>query len=106
MPWQSKSAPEVVTELTTLSFSEKGIPTVGLYTGAGGSKSQAQADLFGGTAGRPYDPCYHRACDTIANIDRAVLEQNTHALMRALNAVTSAVSGGSSSRQNPAPERP
>ncbi|HMA70914.1 MAG TPA: M20/M25/M40 family metallo-hydrolase [Xanthobacteraceae bacterium] len=69
------------------SFSEKNIPTVGLYTGAGGSKSQTQVSLFGGTAGRPFDPCYHQACDTIDNIDRYVLEQNTGALVRALNAV-------------------
>ena len=66
-------------------FSQKGIPTVGLYTGAGGLKSEAQASLFGGAAGRPYDPCYHRACDTIENINRDVLEQNTRALVRALN---------------------
>ena len=68
------------------SFSQKGIPTVGLYTGAGGPKSETQAGLFGGAAGRPYDPCYHRACDTIDNINRDVLEQNTRALVRALNA--------------------
>jgi Zn-dependent M28 family amino/carboxypeptidase len=67
------------------SFSQKGIPTVGLYTGASGSKSETQADLFGGAAGRPYDPCYHQACDTIENINREVLEQNTRALVRALN---------------------
>jgi hypothetical protein len=42
--------------------------------------------LFGGAAGRPYDPCYHRACDTIENINRDVLEQNTRALVRVLNA--------------------
>jgi Zn-dependent M28 family amino/carboxypeptidase len=69
------------------SFSQKGIPTVGLYTGAGGSKSANQASLFGGTAGRPFDPCYHQACDTIDNIDRGVLEQNAQALQRALKAV-------------------
>ena len=68
------------------SFSQKGIPIMGLYTGAGGPKSETQASLFGGTAGRPYDPCYHRACDTIENINRDVLEQNTRALVRALNA--------------------
>jgi hypothetical protein len=68
------------------SFSQKGIPTVGLYTGAGGPKSETQANLFGGAAGRPYDPCYHEACDTIENINREVLEQNTRALVRALNA--------------------
>jgi Zn-dependent M28 family amino/carboxypeptidase len=70
------------------SFSQKGIPTVGLYTGAGGPKSETETSVFGGSAGRPYDPCYHRACDTIENINREVLEQNTSALMRALNAVT------------------
>jgi Zn-dependent M28 family amino/carboxypeptidase len=69
-----------------VSFSQKGIPIMGLYTGAGGLKSEAQASLFGGMAGRPYDPCYHRVCDTIENINRDVLEQNTRALVRALNA--------------------
>jgi Zn-dependent M28 family amino/carboxypeptidase len=69
------------------SFSQKGIPTVGLYTGASGAKSEKQASLFGGTAGRPFDPCYHQACDTTENIDRNVLEQNTQALVRALKAV-------------------
>jgi Zn-dependent M28 family amino/carboxypeptidase len=69
------------------SFSQKGIATVGLYTGAGGAKSENEAGLFGGVAGRPYDPCYHRACDTIGNIDRELLEQNTRALERALNTV-------------------
>ena len=66
-------------------FSQKGIPTVGLYTGAGGLKSETHVSLFGGAADQPYDPCYHRTCDTIENINRDVLEQNTHALVRALN---------------------
>jgi aminopeptidase Y len=69
------------------SFSQKDIPTVGLYTGASGAKSEKQASVFGGTAGRPFDPCYHQACDTTENIDRNVLEQNTQALVRALKAV-------------------
>jgi Zn-dependent M28 family amino/carboxypeptidase len=75
------------------SFRQKEIPTVGLYTGAGGPKSAAQAALFGGAAG-PYDACYHRACDTIENINREVLVQNTRALMRALRVVT--IAAGSS----------
>jgi Zn-dependent M28 family amino/carboxypeptidase len=69
------------------AFSQKGIPTVGLYTGAGGPKSEAQASSFGGAAGRPYDPCYHQACDTVENINREVLEENTRALIRAVDAV-------------------
>jgi Zn-dependent M28 family amino/carboxypeptidase len=69
------------------SFSQKGIATVGLYTGASAQKPESEAKVFGGEAGRPYDPCYHRACDTTANISREVLEQNTRALVRALRAV-------------------
>jgi Zn-dependent M28 family amino/carboxypeptidase len=75
------------------SFSEKDIPTLGLYTGAGGAKSETQAGLFGGTAGRPFDPCYHQACDTIENINRDVLEQNIRALVRALGAAAIATGG-------------
>jgi len=78
------------------SFSQKGIPTLGLYTGAGGQKSESQAALFGGEAGRPYDSCYHRACDTIANINRDVLEENTRAVVRALTAVAMPASRSSS----------
>jgi Zn-dependent M28 family amino/carboxypeptidase len=69
------------------AFFQKGIPTVGLHTGSGAPKSQAQADLFGGVAGKPFDPCYHKACDTTANIDREALDQNTRALVRVLQAV-------------------
>jgi hypothetical protein len=43
-----------------------------------------------GVAGRPYDPCYHRACDTVENINREVLEQHTRALVRALRAAANA----------------
>ena len=68
------------------SFSQKGIPTIALSTSAYGPKSETEANLFGGAAGHPYDPCYHKACDTIENINREALEQNTRALMRALNA--------------------
>jgi len=81
-------------------FSQKGIPTIGLYTGAGGPKSEIQASLFGGAAGRPYDPCYHRACDTIENINRDVLEQNSRALVRALNAAAIAARAPSTPSQN------
>ncbi len=66
------------------SFAAKGVPTVGLYTGAGERKSEAQAALFGGEAGKPFDPCYHQACDALSNIDRATLEGVTEALVRAL----------------------
>ena len=41
-----------------------GIPAGGLFTGAEGVKTAAEAEIYGGTAGQPYDPCYHQACDT------------------------------------------
>lgn len=40
------------------------IPAGGLFTGAEGLKTAAEAALFGGVAGAAYDPCYHRACDS------------------------------------------
>ncbi len=61
-------------------FIEAGIPAGGLFTGAEDVKSPEQAATFGGTAGTAYDPCYHQACDTIANIDDSVLDQNADAL--------------------------
>lgn len=66
------------------SFARIGIPTLGLYTGAGEPKPEAQSERFGGQANRPYDPCYHRACDSIENIDRGVLDAMTEALASTL----------------------
>ncbi|WP_268760677.1 hypothetical protein [Arthrobacter sp. Soil762] len=50
------------------------MPAGGLFTGAEGIKTDAQAAIFGGTAGVAYDPCYHQACDDITNLDATVLE--------------------------------
>jgi Zn-dependent M28 family amino/carboxypeptidase len=71
------------------SFANKGIPTISLFTGAGGVKSEAQAQQFGGTAGQPFDLCYHKACDTVANISEQGLKQMTDALTNALNELAS-----------------
>lgn len=51
------------------AFAEAGIPTGGIFTGATELKTAEQADVFGGTAGAPTDPCYHLACDTVENVD-------------------------------------
>jgi hypothetical protein len=66
------------------SFAEKGIPILGLYAGAGEAKQEVHAALFGGSTGRPFDPCYHRACDTIDNVNRDLLEEMSAALSHAL----------------------
>ena len=42
-------------------FIADGIPAGGLFTGAEGVKTADEAALWGGTAGQPYDPCYHLA---------------------------------------------
>jgi hypothetical protein len=44
-------------------FERAGIPVGGLFTGAG----------------RPHDPCYHRACDDLDNVDLRVLVEMTRA---------------------------
>jgi Zn-dependent M28 family amino/carboxypeptidase len=53
------------------AFARAGIPVGGLFSGADGDKSAAQRAAFGGQAGEPYDACYHRSCDTLANVDVA-----------------------------------
>lgn len=50
-------------------FIYAGIPAGGLFSGAEGTKSGGQAEIFGGKAGEAFDACYHRACDTLENID-------------------------------------
>jgi hypothetical protein len=42
------------------------------------------AERFGARAGRPADPCYHRACDTLANVDRPVMARVADAVEAAL----------------------
>jgi Zn-dependent M28 family amino/carboxypeptidase len=54
-------------------FIAVGIPAGGLFSGAEGEKTAEQAAVYGGTAGEPYDPCYHQACDTINNVSTKAL---------------------------------
>ncbi len=64
-------------------FIAVGIPAGGLFTGAEGIKTPAQAATYGGTAGTAYDPCYHLACDTFANISLTALDQMSDAAAHA-----------------------
>jgi Zn-dependent M28 family amino/carboxypeptidase len=57
------------------AFERAGIPVGGLFTGADELKSAAFAQRFGGSAGHSFDACYHKACDTPANIDYGILGQ-------------------------------
>ncbi|WP_406071133.1 M28 family metallopeptidase [Micromonospora sp. NBC_01638] len=60
------------------------IPSGGLFTGAEGIKTADEAAVFGGTAGAPYDSCYHQACDTINNINKQALEEMSDAVAHAV----------------------
>ena len=56
-------------------FIDAGIPAGGLFSGAEGLKTAEQAAIYGGTAGEPYDACYHQACDTTNNLNTKALNE-------------------------------
>ena len=56
-------------------FIEAGIPAGGLFSGAEGVKTPEEAAIFGGTAGQPYDSCYHQSCDDITNLSTKSIDQ-------------------------------
>jgi Zn-dependent M28 family amino/carboxypeptidase len=66
------------------AFINNDIPAGGLFTGAEQVKTPLQAEIWGGTAGAWFDPCYHQACDTIANISTKALEVNVDAVALAV----------------------
>ena len=82
--FESIGVPSVPTEFSGRSdyqaFISVGIPAGGLFTGAEGVKTEEEAELFGGTAGVAYDPCYHQACDDIDNLDLGVFGDNIGAI--------------------------
>lgn len=65
-------------------FKSAGVTVSGLFTGAGYTKTAEQAAQWGGTAGAPFDGCYHRACDDLDNVDLTALDLNTDALAYAI----------------------
>ncbi|GHH41649.1 M28 family metallopeptidase [Streptomyces candidus] len=66
------------------SFKNVGIPVGGLFTGASRTKTAAQAQKWGGTAGQAFDRCYHSSCDNTANISDTALDRNSDAVAHAL----------------------
>jgi Zn-dependent M28 family amino/carboxypeptidase len=58
------------------------IPSGGLFTGAEGIKTAAEAAIYGGTAGVAYDPCYHQECDD--NPNQQALEEMSDAIAHAV----------------------
>ena len=55
-------------------FDEAGVPVGGLFTGA----DEPAPD------GKPHDPCYHRPCDTLQNVDLDTVERLADALALAV----------------------
>ena len=64
-------------------FQEEGVPTGGLFSGAGGAKTKEQHEVFGGEAGAPFDACYHQECDDAENLNRRAIDQFSDAAAHA-----------------------
>jgi Zn-dependent M28 family amino/carboxypeptidase len=62
------------------AFINNGIASGGLFTGAEVPKTAEQAAIWGGTVGAQFDPCYHLACDTFANVSEHALGVNADAV--------------------------
>jgi len=66
------------------AFINNGIPSGGLFTGAEVRKTAEQAEIWGGTAGEQFDPCYHAVCDTFGNVNLDFLEVNSDLIAYAM----------------------
>lgn len=60
-----------------VGFIENDIPGGGIATGAEGVKTKEETMMFGGEAGKWFDPCYHQICDTVENLSLAAWQINT-----------------------------
>lgn len=61
-------------------FLAAGVATGGIACGAEAIKTVEEAAMFGGTAGAPYDACYHSACDNASNLNVGAWIQMTKAI--------------------------
>jgi len=86
------------------SFEAAGIPTGGTATlSLAPAMSAALAAKWGGTAGKPFDPCYHKACDGLANLDEVALDRHSDAAAHAVWKLTGATTPAPTT---PAPTTP
>ena len=77
------------------AFLREGIACGGLHSGSAEIKSKDERNsywsvlgtTYGGISGIAYDPCYHRACDTIENINLFALEKMTRAAAHILESL-------------------
>ncbi|MBM6544729.1 M28 family peptidase [Janibacter sp. YIM B02568] len=94
------------------AFIANGVPASGLFTGADGTKTAEEVEMFGGTEGVTYDPNYHTAKDDIHNINVEALDIMSDAIGYATMSLaldTSAVNGkrsaGKSGKPHPQEDR-
>jgi Zn-dependent M28 family amino/carboxypeptidase len=66
------------------AFTAAGIPAGGIFAGAEVTKQPYQVDLYGGTAGVPFDRCYHQLCDRLTNINNQGLAEHSDAAIHAI----------------------
>ncbi|CAO3629887.1 unnamed protein product [Cunninghamella echinulata] len=66
-------------------FYAAGIPFGGLTSGFDYNKTEEEVKLYGGTAGVAHDPCYHKKCDTIDNVNSTVFLLHARAYAHALS---------------------
>ncbi|KAI1457650.1 hypothetical protein F4805DRAFT_474945 [Annulohypoxylon moriforme] len=77
---QSTASTKITNRSDYAPFYAANIAFAGLFSGANGRKTREEAELFGGTAGHPYDHNYHQPGDNITNINMTTLFLNTKAL--------------------------
>lgn len=65
-------------------FLDAGVASGGIFTGAEGIKTEAEAAAFGGEAGIAYDVNYHGAGDTLDNLNSTAFVLNTQAIAHAV----------------------
>lgn len=65
-------------------FLENNIPAGGLFTGAEDSKTEEEAEAYGGTAGEPYDVNYHQPGDNITNLNLDAFFLNTQSIANSI----------------------
>jgi len=63
-----------------VGFTNRGIPSGGIYAGAEGVKTAQQEQWYGGAAGSWYDPCYHQICDNLMTVLTGVMPLSAEGL--------------------------
>lgn len=75
------------------AFQAAGIPVGGVTTGSNQRKTEAQARIWGGRAGQPFDPNYRTLRDTLENVDRETLAVTAPAVAFAVAAYAESTQG-------------